>query len=131
MSENKRKYIKAKIAELEPGMRHVNITFKVMKTNDEKSIKSRKNGETLRVQHTVVGDSTGTIKMPFWNEIIDSIEGGATYALTNGYAGLSKGNLRLHVGKFGSIASADEPIKEVNTELDMSAKDYSDSPVSS
>jgi len=131
MSENKRKYIEAKIAELEPGMRHVNITFKVMNTSEEKSVKSQKDGETRRVQHAVVGDSTGTVQMPIWNETIDLIEDGASYALTNGYAGLSKGCLRLHVGKYGSIAIADEPIANVNMHLDMSAKDYSESPISS
>jgi len=131
MSENKRKYIEAKIAELEPGMKHVNITFKVMKTSDEKSVISKKDGETRRVQHAVVGDSTGTIQMPFWNETIDSIDEGATYALTNGYASLSKGCLRLHVGKYGSIAIAHQPIEEVNIELNMSVRDNSDSPISS
>ncbi|MFW9926588.1 MAG: single-stranded DNA-binding protein [Candidatus Thorarchaeota archaeon] len=124
MSENKIEYIEAKIAELEPGMKHVNITFKIMNTREEKSVKSRKDGETRRVQHAIVGDSTGTVQMPFWNETIDSIEEGATYTLTNGYARLSKGRLRLHVGKFGSIAAVDESIEKVNTEVNMSAIDY-------
>ncbi|NHJ14967.1 MAG: single-stranded DNA-binding protein [Candidatus Thorarchaeota archaeon] len=99
-----------------------------MKTSDEKSVTSRKHGETRRVQHAIVGDSTGTIQMPFWNETIDSIEDGATYALTNGYARVSKGCLRLHVGKLGVIEIADDPIAKVNMELNMSAKDYSDNP---
>ncbi|TFG34799.1 single-stranded DNA-binding protein [Candidatus Thorarchaeota archaeon] len=124
MSENKRAPIEATVAELKPGMKRVNITFKVMNTSDERSVESRKDGEMYRVQDAVVGDSTGTVQMPIWNENIDTMNEGDTYTLTNGYAGLFKGSLRLHIGKFGLVTSADIPIVEVNSQLDMSAKDY-------
>jgi len=124
MNDNKTEAVEATIAELKPGMKSVNITFKVMNTSEERSVESRKTGETYRVVDAQVGDSTGIILMPIWNETIDTIEEGETYILTNGYTGLFKGNLRLQLGKFGSIASAEEPIKEVNTTLDMSAKDH-------
>ena len=124
MSENKRMPIEATVAELKPGMKRVNVTFKVMNTSDERSVESNRDGEMHRVQDAVVGDSTGIIKMPIWNEKIDAMNEGETYTLTNGYAGLFKGSLRLHIGKFGSIASAVEPIAKVNSHLDMSAKDY-------
>lgn len=131
MNEIKREPVEATIAELEPGMKSVNITFKVMNTSDERSVESRRSEETFRVKDAVVGDSTATIQMPIWNESIESMKDGETYTLTNGYTGLFKGSLRLHVGKFGSIASAEEPIVTVNTQLDMSAKDYSGGPRSS
>jgi len=124
MYDNKTEAIEATIAELKPGMKSVNITFKVMNTSEERSVESRKTGETYRVIDAQVGDSTGSILMPIWNETIDTIEEGETYTLSNGYTGLFKGNLRLQLGKFGSIATAEEPIEEVNTTLDMSAKDY-------
>ena len=120
--------VEATIAELKPGMKSVNITFKVMNTSEERSVESRKTGETYRVVDAQVGDSTGTILMPIWNETIDSIEVGTTYALTNGYTGLFKGNLRLQLGKFGSIAAAEEPIDEVNSEVDMSAEEHASRP---
>jgi replication factor A1 len=72
-----------------------------------------------------VGDSTGTILMPIWNETIDEIEVGTTYTLTNGYTGLFRKNLRLQLGKFGSIAAAEEPIDEVNSDIDMSSEVHS------
>jgi replication factor A1 len=131
MSENKREAIEATIAELKPGMKSVNITFKVLNTGEERAVESRRDGETYRVIDAVVGDSTATIQMPIWNETIESIKEGETYILTNGYTGLFKGSLRLHLGKFGSIASAGEPIAEVNSKLDMSADDYSGGPRSS
>ncbi len=128
MYDNNIEAIEATIAELKPGMKSVNITFKVMNTSEEREVESRKTGETYRVVDAQVGDSTGTILMPIWNETIDSIEEGTTYMLSNGYTGLFKGNLRLQLGKFGSIAAAEEPIDEVNSEVDMSAEDHGSRP---
>ena len=124
MSNNNIEAVEATIAELKPGMKSVNITFKVMSTSEERAVESRKTGETYRVVDAQVGDSSGIILMPIWNETIETIEVGATYALTNGYTGLFKGNLRLQLGKFGSIAAAEEAIDEVNSEVDMSAEEH-------
>jgi replication factor A1 len=128
MYDNKTEAVEATIAELKPGMKSVNITFKVMNTSDERSVDSRKTGDTYRVVDAQVGDSTGTILMPIWNETIDEIEEGVTYTLSNGYTGLFKGNLRLQLGKFGSIASSETPIDEVNSEVNMSAEEHDSRP---
>ena len=128
MSDNKIEPVEATIAELKPGMKSVNITFKVMNTSDERSVESRKTGETYRVVDAQVGDSTGTILMPIWNETIDTVKVDTTYTLTNGYTGLFKGNLRLQLGKFGSIAEAEATIDEVNSEVDMSAEEHASRP---
>ncbi len=127
MNDLKIKATEATIAALEPGMKHVNITFKVMSTGEEQSIDSSRDEGTHRVLDAVIGDSTATVLMPVWNETIDSIKEGETYTLTNGYTGLFKGSLRLHLGKFGSIASAEVTIDEVNTALNMSTKDFNSS----
>jgi replication factor A1 len=124
MYDNKTKAVEATSAELKPGMKSVNVTFKVMSISEERSVESRKTGDTYRVVDVMVGDSSGMILMPIWNETIETIEDGASYTLSNGYTGLFKGNLRLQLGKFGSIASADETIDEVNSEINMSAKDH-------
>jgi replication factor A1 len=128
MYDNKTEAVEATIAELKPGMKSVNITFKIMNTSDERSVESRKTSETYRVVDAQVGDSTGTILMPIWNETIDTIEVDTTYTLSNGYTGLFKGNLRLQLGKFGSIAAAETPIDEVNSEVDMSAEEHASRP---
>ncbi|MGD9396633.1 MAG: single-stranded DNA-binding protein [Candidatus Thorarchaeota archaeon] len=114
----------ATIAGLEPGMKKVNITFKVISTSEERSVDSKRSEGVHRVVDAVVGDSTATVLMFIWDETIDSIQEGETYILSNGYTGLFKGSLRLHMGKFGSIASAKESIVEVNTQLDMSTKEF-------
>ena len=128
MNEYKTEAAKATIAGLEPGMRRVGITFKVMSTSKETIIDSFRDKGSHRVLDAMVGDSTAIVMMPIWNETIDSINVGETYTLTNGYTGLFKGSLRLHLGKYGSITSADEKIDEVNSELDMSSINFNASP---
>ncbi|TFG27516.1 single-stranded DNA-binding protein [Candidatus Thorarchaeota archaeon] len=125
MTDFKIEPIEATISELKPGMKSVNITFKVMSTGDERSVESRSDGQTHRVLDAQVGDSTATILMPFWNETIDELKAGETYTLTNGYVGIFRGSLRLQSGKFGSIESAENGIDEVNETLDMSAEEHS------
>jgi len=124
MSDNKIEAVEATISELKPGMKSVNISFKVMSTGEERTVESRRDGATHRVLDATVGDSTATIMMPFWNETIDTMKEGETYRLTNGYVGVFKGSLRLQSGKFGSIESAETPIEEINSELDMSAEEH-------
>ena len=46
MHDNKTEAVEATIAELKPGMKSVNISFKVINTSEERSVESRKNGET-------------------------------------------------------------------------------------
>lgn len=127
MNDYKMESIEATIAGLMPGMKKVNITFKIISTGEEQSIDSSRAEGTHRVVDAVVGDSTATVLMPIWNETIDSVKEGETYTLTNGYTGLFKGSLRLHMGKFGSIALAEEPIDEINMKLDMSTRDFNSS----
>jgi replication factor A1 len=122
MNDYKIKANAATIAGLEPGMKKVDITFKIISTSKERSVDSTRAEGAHRVVDVVVGDSTATVQMFIWDETIDSIKKGETYILSNGYTGLFKGSLRLHIGKFGSIASAKNPIVQVNTQLDMSTK---------
>jgi replication factor A1 len=125
MTDFKTEAIEATISELKPGMKSVNITFKVMSTGEERTVESRSDNKTHRILDARVGDSTGTIQMPFWNETIDSLKEGETYNLSNGYVGLFKGSLRLQCGKFGSIEVAETPIPEINSTVDMSAEEHS------
>ncbi len=128
MSDNNIEAIEATISELKPGMKSVNITFKVMSRTEERTVESRRDGETYRVLDATVADSTGNIMMPVWNDAIETIEEGVTYRLLNGYTGLFRGNLRLQLGKFGTISTAEEPIEEVNMELNMSVEEHSSPP---
>ena len=126
MGYQEREPIEATVAELKPRMKNVTITFKVVAKGEEREVSSRSDGATHRVADVTVGDSTGCVQVPLWDQSIDDIETGTTYTLTNGYTGLFRGNLRLNIGKYGEIAAAEEGIEEVNEEVDMSAEEHED-----
>jgi len=126
MSYEEREPIEATVAELKPRMRNVTISFKVTNIGEEREIESRKDGSSHRVCDITVGDASGIVQVPLWDEAIDNIEEGTTYNLTNGYTGLFQGNLRLNVGRYGKLEVAEEAIEEVNMSVDMSAEEHED-----
>jgi len=126
MGYQEREPIEATVAELKPRMKNITITFKVVEVGEEREVTSRGDGSTHRVADVTVGDSTGTVQVPLWDDTIDSVTAGSTYLLKNGYTGLFRGNLRLNVGKYGELTEAEEAIEEVNMEVDMSAEEHED-----
>jgi replication factor A1 len=126
MSYEEREPIEATVAELKPRMKNVTISFKVINIGEEREIESRNDGTSHRVCDITVGDTSGTVQVPLWDESIDNITEGASYQLTNGYTGLFRGNLRLNVGKYGKLEEAKEAITEVNMDVDMSAEEHED-----
>lgn len=126
MSYEERVPIEATVAELRPRMKSVTITFKVMEKGEEREVSSRSDGATHRVLDAIVGDSTGCVAVPLWDDSIENTETGTTYTLKNGYTGLFRGNLRLNIGKFGEISVAEDAIEEVNMDNDMSAEEHDD-----
>ncbi len=118
--------VEATVAELKPRQKNLTVTFKVIEKGEEREVSSRNDGTTHRVLDLVVGDASGTVAVPCWDDTIDEVEVGTTYKLENGYTGLFRGNLRLNIGRYGKLSEADEPIEEVNTENDMSAEEHED-----
>ncbi|MHA1930201.1 MAG: single-stranded DNA-binding protein [Candidatus Thorarchaeota archaeon] len=116
--------IEATIAELKPRMKNVTSSFKIIELGEEREVTSRHDGSTHRILDAVVGDSTGTVSIPLWNDAIDSVEIGSTYTLKNGYTGLFRRNLRLNIGREGVLSKSEEEIEEVNTGNDMSAAEH-------
>lgn len=113
-----------KVAELEPRMSNINISFKVIEKGDVREVTSRSDGSLNRVASAVVGDETGIVTMPLWNDMIQEVESRKTYELKNCYTGLFRGNLRLKIGRESEIAEADQEIAEVNNDVDKSEEYY-------
>ena len=126
MGYEEREPIEATVAELKPRMKNVTISFKVISIGESRDIESRRDGSSHRVCDITVGDASGIVQVPLWDDTIDAVEEGSTYNLTNGYTGLFRGNLRLNVGRYGKLDGAEEGIEEVNMEVDMSAEEHED-----
>lgn len=123
-TETDEKIVKTEIAALEPRMKTVNVTFKVIGKSDVREVTSRRDGQLHRIVDATVGDSSGVVQLPLWNSSIEEIETGKTYYLENGYTGLFRGNLQLKMGRHSELTEAEEEIDDVNLEVDMSAKDH-------
>jgi replication factor A1 len=113
-----------KVEKLGPNSREVNIVVKVVSKSEVRNVTGR-DYSVHRVADALVGDETGCVVLTLWDENIDKINEEATLRITNGYVNLFRGNMRLNIGRYGSYQILEEtPIKEVNTENNLSEKRY-------
>jgi replication factor A1 len=114
--------VPAKVTELTPESKRVNVLARVVSVGEAKEIPARF-GPTRRVAEAILGDETGVITISLWQEQIGTIAAGETIQIENGFVSLVRGRMHLTVGKYGTIKKADAPL-EVNTAVDMSQKEY-------
>ena len=123
--ENKRQPVEAKVGELTPQSRAVNVTAKVVSKSEVRDIPMGRDGSAHKVCDALVGDETGSIYLTLWDDNIEKVNEEDTLRIENGYVTLFKGNMRLNIGKYGKMAPAEEPFEgEVNTENNVSSKTY-------
>ncbi len=123
--ENKRQPVEAKVGELTPQSRAVNVTAKVVSKSEIRDIPMGRDGSPHRVCDALVGDETGSIYLTLWDDNIEKVNEEDTIRIENGYVTLFKGNMRLNIGKYGKMATSEEPFEgEVNTENNVSSKTY-------
>ena len=125
--ENKqpRQPVEAKVAELTPQARAVNVTAKVVSKTEIRDIPMGRDGSAHRVCDALVGDETGVVYLTLWDDNIEKVNVDDSVRVENGYVTLFKGNIRLNIGKYGKLEPAKEPLTvEVNTENNVSSKTY-------
>jgi replication factor A1 len=117
--------VEAKIGELTPASRAVNVTAKVVSKSEIRDIPMGRDGSPHRVCDALVGDETGSIYLTLWDANIEKVNENDTIRVENGYVTLFKGNMRLNIGKYGKLEAAKEPFAgEVNTGNNLSNKTY-------
>jgi replication factor A1 len=120
-----RQPVDVKVSELTPQSRAVNVTAKVVSKSEIRNIATGRDGAPHRVCDALVGDDTGCVYLTLWDDNIDKINEGDTIKVGNGYITLFRGNMRLNVGRYGSLEVAKEALAgEVNTENNLSSKVY-------
>ncbi|MCW4047780.1 MAG: OB-fold nucleic acid binding domain-containing protein [Candidatus Bathyarchaeota archaeon] len=123
--ENKRQPVEAKVGELTPQSRAVNVTAKVVSKSEVREIPLGRDGSPHKVCDALVGDETGSIYLTLWDDNIEKVNENDTIRVENGYVTLFKGNMRLNIGKYGKLGMAETPLEgEVNTENNVSSKTY-------
>lgn len=120
-----RQPVDVKVGEFTPASRAVNVTAKVVSKSEVRSIAAGRDGAPHRVCDALVGDETGCVYLTLWDDNIEKVNEGETINIKNGYVNLFRGNMRLNVGRYGTLEVAEEAIAgEVNTENNVSTKVY-------
>jgi replication factor A1 len=117
MSESK------KVEELNPGSRSVDVLVKVVELYPVREV-TTKDGSSHRVAEALVGDETGSVILSLWDEAASGAQAGKIIQVRNGYISLYKGNMRLNIGKYGTMEDTAEAVGEVNTENNISNRSY-------
>ena len=120
-----RQPVDAKVGELTPASRAVNVTAKIVSKSEIRNIAAGRDGSPHRVCDALVGDETGVVYLTLWDDNIDKVNDGDSITVGNGYVTLFRGNMRLNIGRYGKLEPAKEPLAgEVNTENNLSTKVY-------
>jgi replication factor A1 len=123
--ENKKEPVEAKVGDLTPQSKAVNVTAKVVSKTEIREIPMGRDGSPHKVSDALVGDETGVVYLTLWDDNIEKVNEGETIRVENGYVTLFKGNIRLNIGKYGKLEPAAQPLAaEVNTENNVSSKTY-------
>ncbi len=115
---------KVKIENLTPRSRRVNLTAKIVSTIPPREVASQRDGSTHKVGEFMVGDETGTVMLTLWDADIEKVKEGDTVEVINGYITLFRGQMRLNIGKFGTLEISKKSIENVNQGNNMSEKTY-------
>jgi len=123
--ENKKEPVEAKVGDLTPQSKAVNVTAKVVSKTEIREIPMGRDGSPHKVSDPLNGDETGVVYLTLRDDNIKKENDGDTVRIENGYVTLFKGNIRLNIGKYGKLEPAQAPLAvEVNTENNVSSKTY-------
>lgn len=120
-----RQPVDAKISELNPSSRAVNVLAKLVSKSEVRNVAAGRDGEPHKVSDAMVGDETGCIYLTLWDDNIEKVKDGDTIMIKNGYINLFRGNMRLNVGRYGTLEISETPLAgEVKSENNMSTQVY-------
>lgn len=108
------------VKDMTENSKNVNATLKVLEIGEVKDIKSQYGDK--RVCEVKVADGTGSILLSLWDDQIGKIAAGDSISIQNGYISVVRNSMRLNIGKYGKMLLSEEPVVEVNIELNMSDK---------
>ncbi len=120
-----RQPVDAKIGELTPDSRAVNILAKVISKSEIRNIAAGRDGAAHRVSDALVADETGCVYLTLWDDNIEKIKEEDTVNVKNGYVNLFRGNIRLNIGRYGTLEVSEQALAgDVNTENNVSTQVY-------
>jgi replication factor A1 len=120
-----RQPVDVKVGQLTPDSRAVNVLAKVVSKSEIRDIAAGRDGAAHKVSDALVGDETGCVYLTLWDDNITKVNEGNVVSVKNGYVNLFRGNIRLNIGRYGTLEVSDQAIAgEVNTENNVSNQVY-------
>jgi len=120
-----RQPVDVKVGELTPDSRAVNVLAKIISKSEIRDIAAGRDGAAHRVSDALVADETGCIYLTLWDDNITKVNEGNTISVKNGYINLFRGNMRLNIGRYGTLEVSDQALAgEANTENNKSNQVY-------
>ena len=95
------------IGSLRVGMKHVNLSAKVLEITKSVSVFTRF-GNSAVVANALIGDKTGTIKLTLWDAQIDSVSVGDAVQIRDAQAFAFRGEKQLRIGRKGTLSVEQE-----------------------
>jgi hypothetical protein len=95
------------IGGLRVGMKHVNLSAKVLEINKPASVFTRF-GSSAVVANALIGDKTGTIKLTLWDAHIGSVSVGDIVQIRDARAFAFRGEKQLGIGRKGTLTVGQE-----------------------
>jgi replication factor A1 len=95
------------IGGLRVGMKHVNLSAKVLEINKPVSVFTRF-GNFAVMANALIGDKTGTIKLTLWDAQIDSVSVGDAVQIRDAQAFAFRGEKQLRIGRKGTLSVEQE-----------------------
>ena len=119
--------VEAKIKDLTPQSKRVDVLAKCLEVSEPKEIPGRFGG-SRKVAEATIADETGAIILSLWDDQIGTIATEDVLQIKNGYVSLVRGHMRLNVGKYGNLDKSGDGLAEVVTDPNMSDKEYEQPP---
>jgi replication factor A1 len=120
-----RQPVDVKVGELTPESRAVNVLAKVVSKSEIREIAAGRDGAAHKVSDALVADETGCVYLTLWDDNITKVNEGDTVSVKNGYVNLFRGNIRLNIGRYGTLEVSDQALAgEVNTTNNISNQVY-------
>lgn len=113
-----------KINELSPNIRDINLVAKIVELGEVREVTSRNSGEQHQVMDILIGDDSGVVYFSAWNEQIEEIKNEETYQFRSAKTILFQKNIRLSLGKQGTIKDSEEKIEAVEETNNISAEEH-------
>ena len=125
-SDTEEQSVEAKIKDLTPSSKRVDVLAKCLEVSDPKEIPGRFGG-SRKVAEATIADETAAIVLSLWDDQIGSVSKEDVLQIKNGYVSLVRGHMRLNVGKYGTLDKGDG-VETVSIELNVSDKEYEQPP---